>query len=288
MADTAADYVDRYLKLQVWKTKESTTYIAVRNYLQAGLGTQSTNAQTKLGELKRALTKLIGKPLTSIFEVNGDKYVLASVERVFEGKGAPNEVQDVLYLALLCGMVTESTLSTFADNNMGLDCNGFVANYWGMGRPTVEKPRPDYADGIKPRLIWNLAPNLQRKAADKIEVDDAAVFFEDVKYDDPNIMAQKKDGKYDPSTGSQAFHIGVVSAVTAIAGTELVDLNIAESSGGSNPTSGGDGARVRKLGKVKATVSKGLVWVPDGQNRIYFVGNKNPVTPYLPGFLAGT
>jgi hypothetical protein len=237
--------------------------------------------------LKTALAKLIGKPLTPTFEVDGEKYLVASVQRVFEGKGALNEIQDVLYLALLCDMVNESTLQPFADSNMGLDCNGFVANYWGIGRPTVEKPQPPYVDGIKPRLIWSIAPSLQRKIAGDIQVDDAAVFFEDVKYDDPNIMAQRKDGKYDPTTGSQAFHIGVVSYAQVIAGTDLVDLNIAESSGGSNPSSGGNGVRVRKLGQVKATVSKGLVWVPDGTNRIYFVGSKDPVNSYLPAFLPG-
>lgn len=287
MPDTAADYVDRYLRLQVWKNKTSTTNLAVRNYLQAGSNTQSNNAQAKLSELKRALPKLTGKALTPIFEVEEEKYVLTSLQRVFEGKGALNEIQDVLYLAMLCGMVSEATLSTFADANMGLDCNGFVANYWGMGRPTVEKPQPDYATGIKPRMIWGLAPTLQRKSAGEIQVDDAAVFFEDVMNNDPNIMAQLRDGKYDPSTGSQAFHIGVVSAVTAIAGTDLVDLNIAESSGGANATSGGNGVRVRKFGQVKATVSKGLVWVPDGQNRIYFTGKQGDVSPYLPNFLCG-
>ena len=97
MADTAAAYVDRYLKLQVWKTKDRTAVIAIRNYLQAGQGTRSTSAQLKLGELKRALAKLIGKPLTPVFEVEGEKYVQLSIDRVFTGKGALNEIQNVLY-----------------------------------------------------------------------------------------------------------------------------------------------------------------------------------------------
>jgi hypothetical protein len=68
------------------------------------------------------------------------------------------------------------------------------------------------------------------------------------------------------NSGSQAFHIGVVASVTPIVGTDLVDLDIGESSGG-RPPSGGNGARVQSLGQVKAMVSKGLVWVPDGNNR---------------------
>ena len=128
--------------------------------------------------------------------------------------------------------------------------------------------------------------NTQRKSASEIQEDDAAVFFEDVKNDDPNIMVQKgSDGKYDSSTGSQAFHIGVVASVTAIAGTDLVDLDIAESSG-APASSGGNGVNVRSLGKVKATVLRGLVWVLDGKNRIYFTGKVGPITPYLPVFLA--
>lgn len=286
MPNDAGEYVSRYLRLPVWYDKQSSTNIQIKNYLQSGMGTQSANAANAYRALLAALPKLVGKPLGNVFEVDGDKYLTSSLWRVYNGKGAPNEIQDALYLALLCGLVDGRKLQTYADSNLGIDCGGFVANYWGMGRPSESDLSPEGATGFKPRTIWGKYPKLQRKAASEIDADDAAVFFKDVKNDDPNIAAQPKaaGGGYDSSTGSQAFHIGVVQSVTAIAGTNLVDLTIAESSG-APAASGGNGVNVRALGQVKATVAKGLVWCPDGDNRIYFVGKDGAVVPYLPAFL---
>jgi hypothetical protein len=286
MPSDAAEYVSRYLRLQVWYDKQSTTVIQVKNYLQSGLGKQSANAAKAYQDLLRALPKLVGKPLGNVLEVDGDKYLAKSLWRVYNGKGAPNEIQDALYLATLCGLVEGSKQQTYADSNLGIDCGGFVANYWGMGRPSEADLNPNGSTGFKPRTIWGMFPKLQRKAASEIEADDAAVFFKDVKSDDPNIAAQPNaaGGGYDSSTGSQAFHIGVVQSVNAIAGTDQVNLTIAESSG-APASSGGNGVNVRDLGQVKAMVSKGLVWCPDGANRIYFVGNDGPVSSYLPAFL---
>ena len=286
MPTDSGEYVGRYLRLPVWYDKESTTTIQVKNYLQTGKGPQSANAALAYQKLVNALPKLVRKQPGNVFEVDGDKYLLSSVWRVYHGKGAPNEIQDTLYLALLCGLVDGKGLQSYADTNLGIDCGGFVANYWGMGCPSESDLNPTGATGFKPRTIWGMFPKLQRKVASEIEADDAAVFFQDVKNDDPNIAAQPNaaGGGYDSKTGSQAFHIGVVQSATCIAGTDQVDLTISESSG-ARATSGGTGVNVRALGQVKATVSKGLVWCPAGDNRIYFVGKNGPVSPYLPYFI---
>ena len=285
---SASDYVRTYLQLQVWKNETTLIPIAVRNYLQSGMGAQSTKAANAHAQLVAALPKQMDSParaLPTTFQVRGDKYVATSLWRVYNGKGTPTEIQEVLWLALICGLVDEKTLSTYVDNNLGIDCGGFVANYWGIGAPTVSAPSPTGATGFKPRTIWGMFPKLQRKNANEIEEDDAAIFFRDVKYDDPNIAAQQKTGGgYDAATGSQAFHIGVVSSATAIAGTNLVDLDIAESSG-AKASSGGNGVNVRSLGKVTATVAKGLVYCQDGINRIYFTGKQGAVSPYPPTVL---
>lgn len=280
---SAGDYVRTYLQLQVWSSEEKLAQIAVRNYLQSGMGTQSTRAAEAYRQLVAALPKQLDTPagggLPPTFQVRGDKYVTTSLWRVYNGKGTPTEIQEVLWLALICGLVDETSLSTYVDNNLGIDCGGFVANYWGIGAPSVSAPNPTGATGYKPRTIWGMFPKLQRKSADEIDEDDAAIFFRDVKYDDPNVAAQAKaGGGYDTATGSQAFHIGVVDSVTAIAGTNLVDLDIAESSG-AKATSGGNGVNVRSLGKVTATVAKGLVYCMDGINRIYFTGKQGAVSP---------
>jgi hypothetical protein len=250
------------------------------------MGDQSRRAGIAYSQLLSNLPRLAGlgpgKPLPAVFQVQGDQYVTTSLWRVYNGKGAPNEIQDALWLASLCGLVNEGTLGAYADQNLGIDCGGFVANYWGIGRPSAGIPNPTGSTGYKPRTIWGMFPGLRRKSASEIQVDDAAVFFKDVKNDDPNIAAkQTPAGAYDRSSGSQAFHIGLVSSVSLAPGTNQVNLEIAESSGAA-ASSGGNGVNVRSLGQVPATVAKGLVYCPDGANRIYFVGRQGAATPYPP------
>lgn len=47
----------------------------------------------------------------------------------FWGKGSPEDCQIVLQLALVLGDIKPSQLQSWADANLGLDCNGFVGNY---------------------------------------------------------------------------------------------------------------------------------------------------------------
>jgi hypothetical protein len=281
----ASDYVRTYLQLWCW-VNDTFTVARVRNYLQSGKNPQSARAASAYAQLMAQLPKLLGgKPLSTVFEVQGDKYITTSLQRVYQGKGAPNEVQDALWLASLCGLVDNTTLATYADNNLGVDCGGFVANYWGIGRPSISTPNPTGATGFKPRYIWGMFPSQRRKSASEIQVDDAAVFFQDVKSDDPNIAATPTSDGYDRSSGSQAFHIGVVSTVSVL-GPNLVNLEVAESSGAA-ASSGGNGVNVRSLGQVKATVAKGLVYCADGANRVYFTGRDGVATPYTPNLYGG-
>ncbi|MBR0800721.1 hypothetical protein JQ615_35705 [Bradyrhizobium jicamae] len=47
----------------------------------------------------------------------------------FWGKGTPEDCQIVLHLALTLGGIKPNQLQSWADTNLGLDCNGFVGNY---------------------------------------------------------------------------------------------------------------------------------------------------------------
>lgn len=278
----ASDYVRTYLKLWCW-VNDTFTVAQVRNYLQSGLAPQSGRAEVAYNNLLSGVTRLVGSAqLPNIFEVQGDKYIKTSLWRVYHGKGAPDEIQDALWLASLCGLVSDGTLSTYADLNLGIDCGGFVANYWGIGHPSAASPNPTGATGFKPRTIWGMFPGLRRKAPSEIQVDDAAVFFQDVNSDNPDIAAsQNSDGTYNRASGSQAFHIGLVASVSVAAGSAMVNLEIAESSGAA-ASSGGNGVNVRSLGQVTATVARGLVYCPDGANRIYFTGRQGASSPYMP------
>jgi len=268
-AMTPEEYVGVYLNLWCW-IGDVFTAARVRNYLKNdGTSAQSNRAKLAHAALLTAVRKLAGlggRALPPVFEVNGDKYVTTSLQRVYEGKGAPDEIQDVLWLASLAGLVDETTFQTYVDRNLGLDCGGFVANYWGLSHPTTFDPNPKGATGVLPRAIWNTYPH--RASASAIQVGDAAVFFQDVKGNNPDIGAkQKVDGTYDTSSGSQAFHIGVVASNRLLADGRL---DIADSSGSASATSGGNGVKVRLLTNVKPVVANGLVYCMDGANRIYF------------------
>ncbi|HEY2015195.1 MAG TPA: hypothetical protein VGH38_16915 [Bryobacteraceae bacterium] len=279
----AGDYVQQYLQLWCW-VNDTFTMAQIRNYLQSGMGAQSTHAAHEYSRLMSALPRLAGqpgRPLPAVFQVQGDQYVRTSLWRVYHGKGAPNEIQDALWLASLCGLVDESNLLPYTNNNLGIDCGGFVANYWGMGRPSVTDPSPNGATGFKPRSIWGMYPSLHRRTPQTIQPDDAAIFFKDVRSDDPNLAAhQNADGTYDTSSGSQAFHIGVVSSATVLAGGNQVNLEIAESSG-ALASSGGNGVNVRAIRNAAVVVARNLVYCREGTNRIYFTGRPGPPAPYM-------
>jgi hypothetical protein len=287
---TSADYVDTYLGFWCW-VGDTFTVARVRNYLEGVHSSQLAHAQKARTDLLSGIQKLIGKFPGPTFEVQGDQYVMTSIDRVFMGKGAPDEIQNVIWLASLCGLVDTTTLAGYCDQNLGVDCGGFVANYWGLGHPLTTAARVDGDTGISPRTFWVTNQTMRRKAASEIRVDDAAIFFEDVKSNNPDVVATKKsDGKYDTATGSQAFHIGLVASISTVvsdsgspsAGPVRVKLEIAESSGSPSSTSGGNGVRIRSLGTVAATVANNLVYCPDGANRIYFVGRTQVSPPYMP------
>ena len=287
---TPEEYVGVYLNLWCW-IGDVFTAARVRNYLQNGKAPQSPRAQSAHATLLTEVGKLAGlgsgRTLPAIFDVNGDKYVKISLQRVYEGKGAPDEIQDALWLASLAGLVDDTNLATYVDSNLGVDCGGFVANYWGLGHPTTRNPNPTGATGFLPRTIWN-SYGPHRASAGQIKAGDAAVFFKDVKNNNPNIAATKtSSGAYDTSSGSQAFHIGVVASTTQVFGDGSVSLDIAESSG-ALAASRGNGVNVRSLGIVRPTVANGLVYCMDGTNRIYFTAKPATASPSMPQWFGAT
>ena len=60
--------------------------------------------------------------------------MLFHVLRPFFGKGSPEQGQVVLQLVVLLGIKQPAELQGYADENLGLDCNGFVGNYLLHGR----------------------------------------------------------------------------------------------------------------------------------------------------------
>ncbi len=292
---TPEQYTESYAGMWTWivATNNEPVYTAapIRNYLQnnlesAGTKAQAQRAQAAYADLSRAIAKRLGRAPGPTFTIGEDTYVLLSLQRVFWGKGAPSEVQDALWLATLLDVVTAADVTRYCYESLGVDCGGFVANYWGFGKPSTTDLKPTGYAGMLPRDFWSEAGNRRRSRPDQIRQGDAVIFFEGkVAGNDPSTRAPKKsDGSYDTTQGTKAFHIGLVARVGAT-GDKVMQLRIAESSG-SPSMYAGNGVNARDVNIQSTTVAGGLVGCAlSAAERIYFVAPRGGrITPYLSQF----
>ncbi len=271
------DYVSTYLNLTAFLSDGSSVRVQIKNYLQSGLGDQSTRAQQAQQALAAKLEGELKKQPADALEIGGYEYSWPSIRRVFMGKGAPDEIQDVLWLAHRYKLVTSSTIQTYCDKNLGVDCGGFVANLWAIGHPVGARVENGWA-GFKPRTFWGLDRSKRRMSASDIAIGDAIIFFSHMKGDDTDLAST------DPAKGGEAYHIGAVAGVNVVG--DKLELTVAESSG-APATSGGNGVNVRTTsGPFK--IGKGLVYMDAGVNkqkqavRLYFVGRAGNAESYGP------
>jgi hypothetical protein len=265
-----SEYVNVYLKLPTYFDNGDVTTVSIINYLQAGLGTQAQRAQAAKSALFSAISKDKGLPggLTASFDIDGTTVLRNGLSRVFMGKGAPDEIQTVLWLASKYNLVRASTSWTYCSQNLGVDCGGFVANYWGIGKPTSDTNEPFGWSGVKPRTLWNLNRALRRQSVGDIQIGDAVVFFRKVQGNNPDL------------TGSEAFHIAVVSYMQPGDSSDQLQLWIAESSGAVR-NNGANGVNERQVGVVTLKQAVQLVYfVTADNNRGYFLGPNAAPTPY--------
>ena len=131
---TPATYASRYLPVQI-RSGENFVPVHVRRY---HLGTPTAAQQQLWGALgdhfnqhkktdpSYALTLNVNN---AALPVRGREEIRMPAVRPFWGKGSPEDCQVVLQLALLLNLTTADNLQRWADENVGLDCNGFVGNY---------------------------------------------------------------------------------------------------------------------------------------------------------------
>jgi hypothetical protein len=282
-----ASYADCYLNLYHYTRDDVAVRVGIRNYLQNGKGQQSVNALAMQGRLFSAINKHLGRTGTSVpetFDIFQYVYLRNNLSRVFLGKGAPDEIQDCLWLMDRLGLVDNMTVNWYCDTCLGIDCGGFVANYWGFGRPEAGNTMPVGWAGMLPRDFWEGNAQNRRRHRSQVDTGDAAIFFSTVKNDNPSLAAAKKaDGSYDTSTGSKAYHIGLVDDLVPIGsdGTQ-VWLGITQSSGAVR--SGGNNGVYASVGTYLVKEANDLVYCvkEDGTDRIYFTGPKMRGQSYLP------
>ena len=288
-----SDYVKAYANLSSWlwfNNDWNWTNTSIIMYLQNSGARQSTSSLVENTFWEKLTRANHGKSLRYLKTFNFDDYdyLPASIHRTFIGKACPWEIQETIQLGSLIGAINRGNVDTYCRDNIGVDCGGFVAAYWGEAVPHLAQPNPPMATGISPRSFWadsHTWPDvIRRRRTDPtaIRPGDAAIFFQGVKDNNPDIMARTdSQGNWIEGSGSKAFHIGLVNDIGAT-GSAIGMLEIAESSGAAS-IYGGNGVNVRAV-QVKSTGKSGpCVYAEVSQNeRIYFIAPIPGAGPELP------
>jgi hypothetical protein len=128
-----------YLSLKATLDDGTLVTLKIDRYLNNGLKLQRNRDAEKAkdallngvaGELKVAYPG----PLT--FTIDGLRYDRLKLQRVFTGKGAPEEIRNVVRLASRFKLTDAAKVSKYCTTNIGLDCNGFAGNFWGINPDT--------------------------------------------------------------------------------------------------------------------------------------------------------
>jgi hypothetical protein len=93
-------------------------------------------------------------PTLNVIEPDYD-YIPASIHRTFIGKACPWEIQETIQLGSSISVINRENIDKYCRDNIGVDCGGFVAAYWGEAVPHMAEPNPPMATGISPRSFWS-------------------------------------------------------------------------------------------------------------------------------------
>jgi hypothetical protein len=173
-----------YLALKVTLSDGTLATIKVDRYLNNGLkNPRNANAE----KAKDALLNAIATELKAHYPgplvptIDGLTYDRLKLQRVFAGKGAPEDIRNVVKLASRFKLINDKMpVDKYVSTNMGLDCNGFAGNFWGI-------------DPNTPIGKYNVN---RRKAVADIVAGDAMLWYK--------------------KSGGEPFHIGVVDEVIVV------------------------------------------------------------------------
>ena len=128
-----------YLDLKATLDDGTLVTLKIDRYLNNGLKLQRNKDAEKAkdallsgvaGELK------VAYPGPLMFTIDSLTYDRLKLQRVFTGKGAPEDIRNVVRLASRFKLTDAKTVSKYCTTNIGLDCNGFTGNYWGKDPDT--------------------------------------------------------------------------------------------------------------------------------------------------------
>lgn len=185
-----------YLALKATLADGTAVTLKIDRYLNNGLKLQRN---TDAGNAKDALLNAIATEVKSpypgplVSTIDGVSYDRLKLQRVFTGKGAPEDIRNVVRLASRFKLTDAKKVDKYCSTNIGLDCNGFGWNYWGTA--------PD-------KSIDQYDVN-RRKAVAEVVASDAMIFY--------------------LKGASAPFHIAVVDEVTVFA--KQFQVIVAQSAG---------------------------------------------------------
>jgi hypothetical protein len=188
-----------YLNMVVGLEDDSLSMVSIDRYLNAGItGDSSHPRAVRAGQEKDGLLGAIAGELKvahtpHVFQIGGWTVNRHDIQMTFAGKGSPTQIRDTLWLASYFKRVSSKTIKTYCERYIGLDCNGFAGNFWGIDSNT---PIDSYDTG-------------RRKELAAVSVGDALVFYN--------------------KGGTSPFHLAVVDEVQ-IRGAKL-SLTIVQSAG---------------------------------------------------------
>lgn len=211
---TPEEYSRRYLSLSALLEDFSLAEVKIDRYLNTGAlysedpevvknaSPRAKRAQAAYKKLYQAIAAELGVkkgPMPLTFKIGGIILSLMGVRRCFDGKGSPSEIRNVLWLASRYGHLEWSTAQSYCNDNLGLDCNGFTANFWGLIPDNVS--------------TWDFDKNARKSFAD-IQTGDAIIFYKSLpKGPKPNCS-----------------HVAVVGSEPKVSGSTLT-FAIVQSSG---------------------------------------------------------
>ena len=137
-----SDYLALYHDILAWGDDYSLTWVKIRKYV-SGCSGDPWEARSPI--IQGLIKENPGSNWHSTsFTVDGYTIQMMSIVRVFSGKGSPLEINDALWLAHRYGKILNHAnkkphakgLQEYADAYVGMDCNGFVGNFFGINPST--------------------------------------------------------------------------------------------------------------------------------------------------------
>lgn len=145
----ASEYAENYLNLPAMLYGDQVYIVPIDKYLNAGITGKNDpkphpmdyRANRAIAEKDKLLWDIkqdlkIKGHIPPMFEVEGYAFKLLDVVMPFFGKGSPSNLMDVFWLASKYKRVTPGTTRDYSSKYLGLDCNGFAGNFWGINPST--------------------------------------------------------------------------------------------------------------------------------------------------------